>query len=134
MTAHRLACRLCVSCLHFGLRSAVAGVRADTGSPPVVHLNFSSLFEMASQRPCMINVTTLTHIVLPKAPREYVKPRNFLLFYFFKKTKQKKPHGLGVVDCQSALYSTFPIVPVMSCTQTNKNTNYLRGAAPKQDN
>lgn len=39
-------------------------------------------FEMASQRPCMINVTTLAHIVVPKAPAEYLKHRGFLFCFF----------------------------------------------------
>lgn len=101
-------------CLHFGLRSTAEGMHGGAGSPPVIHLNFPSVFEMASQRPCMINVTTLTHTVLPRVPAEYLKTRNF----------SKSPQaGLGMFDWQSAYYSTFPIVPVMSCTQVNKPTN-----------
>lgn len=38
-------------------------------------------FEMASQKPCMINVTTLADIVVPKAPAEYLKYRGFLFCF-----------------------------------------------------
>lgn len=73
------------------------------------------LFEMASQRPCMINVTTFIYTVLPKFPAEFVKPRNF---------SECPWAGLGILyfDWQSASYSTFPNVRVMSCTQVNTPT------------
>lgn len=76
------------------------------------------LFEMASQRPCMINVTTFIYTVLPKFPAEFLKPRNF---------SECPWAGLGILyfDWQSACYSTFPIVHVMSGTRVNTATYWV---------
>lgn len=75
-------------------------------------------FEMASQGPCMINVTTLIYSVLDRVPAEYLKTRNF---------SERLWAGLGIswFDWKSACYWTFPIVHVdlISCTQVNTPTN-----------
>lgn len=86
----------CIPAFSLGLQAA--GMHGGRGCPPVIHLNFSSVFEMASQRPCMINVTTLTCTVLPRVPTEYLKTGNF-----------RKPTGLWSKDIWLAISLLFKL-------------------------
>lgn len=88
--------RACIPAFNLGSRAA--GMHGGRGCPPVIHLNFSSVFEMASQRPCMINVTTLTCTVLPRVPTEYLKTRNIW-----------KPTGLRSEDVWLAISLLFKL-------------------------
>lgn len=76
------------------------------GVPPSDFIWTFPLFEMASQGPCMINVTTLIYTVLRRVPAEYLKIENF---------SERLWAGLGTLwfDWQSACCSTFPPVRVM---------------------
>lgn len=91
-------------------RQACVAAQGGKGSLPQWFIWTFPLFEMASQRLCMINVTTLIYTVLPRVPAEYLKTRNF---------SECPWAGPGVFDWQSVCYSAFSIIYVMSCTQVN---------------
>lgn len=115
----RLASTACILAFILGSQvqqRACMEAQGGKGSLPQWFIWTFPLFEMASQRPCMINVTTLTYTVLHRVPAEYLKTRNF---------SECPWAGLGMLwfDWQSACYSTFAIVHVMSRTQVKTPTN-----------